>query len=56
MPVRAYAGRYITGEWLPALSAPRPRLERGTHCLGVHFMVNADLDVSSSEAVWSAFE
>jgi len=44
--------------WLTWASrcAPRPRLERGTYCLGVHFMVSPDLDVSSSEGVCSAFE
>jgi hypothetical protein len=26
--------------------APRPRLEHGTYCLGVHFIVGTDLDVS----------
>jgi hypothetical protein len=34
----------------------RPRLERGTYCLGVHFTVGLDLDVRSSEVVCDVFE
>jgi hypothetical protein len=38
---------------ITALSAPRPRLERGTYCLGVRFAVGPDLRVPRSMVVGS---
>lgn len=35
---------------------PHPVQACMTYCLGGHFTISADLDVPSSEAVWSAFE